>query len=300
MLRFGKVSRQPLALDFSPWTKLKIFLVNVTTPKLILIAEFSKRTKLSGKALRLYDTMGLLEPVSKDPQSGYRYYSEDQLERATRISLLRQLEMPLPIISEILDLEGRQAVEALTKYWREVERSHKEKRGLKSYLEHIFEGKDIPMFDVKTRYLEGNKVATIAKTVFQPELEAFITGSFVQIHEHISYSKLIATMPQWVIFYGPVTPDSASTVEVCVPFVGVLEPTAQIAIKFEPAHQEAFVRLTKDEMEFPGILHAYDAVAGWLKENNKTCSSLSSREVYFADWLTTAGHEPLCDITFPY
>jgi DNA-binding transcriptional MerR regulator len=280
--------------------KAQNILVNATTEKLMLIAEFSQRTKLSGKALRLYDAMGLLEPVSKDSQSGYRYYSEGQLERATRISLLRQLEMPLPIISEILDLEGRQAVNALTKYWQQVERSHKEKRGLKSYLEHIFEGKDIPMFDVKTRRVKGNKVATIAKNVFQPELDAFISSSFAQIHEHLSSSKLIATMPQWVIFYGSVTPDSASTVEVCVPFVGVLEPTQSIAIKFEPAHEEAFVRLTKDEMEFPGILHAYDAVAGWLKENNKTCSSLSSREVYFADWLRTAGHEPVCDITFPY
>jgi hypothetical protein len=103
-----------------------------------------------------------------------------------------------------------------------------------------------------------------------------------------------------VIFYGSVTPDSASVVEVCVPCSGELEPTENIAIKLEPAHEEAFVRLTKDEMDFPGILHAYDAVAGWLKENNKTCSRLSSREVYFADWLTTAGHEPVCDITFPY
>jgi DNA-binding transcriptional MerR regulator len=274
--------------------------VNDTAPKLLLIAEFSARSGLSGKALRLYDAMGLLEPTSKDPQSGYRYYAEDQLERAKRISLLRQLEMPLPTIAQILDLEGQQALTALKKYWGAVERSHSTKRGLKSYLEHIFEGKDIPMFDVKTRHVESCKVATIAKSVFQPELDAFISGSFAQIHEHVRNSKLTATMPQWVIFYGPVTPDSASMVEVCVPFLGALEPTNNIAIKLEFAHEEAYARLTKDEMEFPGILHAYDAVAGWLKANNKTCSSLSSREVYFADWMSTAGHELVCDITFPY
>lgn len=266
----------------------------------MLIAEFSQRTKLSGKALRLYDAMGLLEPDLKDPQSGYRYYSEGQLERAKRISLLRQLEMPLPSIAEILNLEGRAALEALTRYWQQVERSHKEKRGLKSYLEFIFEGKDIPMFDVRTRYVESKKVATISKSVFQPELQSFVYNSFTQIHEHIRNSKLSASLLQWIIFYGLVTPDSASMVEVCVPFTGVLEPTEHIAIKLEPAHEEAFARLTKDETEFSGILHAFDAVAGWLKENNKTCSSLSSREVYFTDWANTAGHEPACDITFPF
>lgn len=266
----------------------------------MLIAEFSARCQLSGKALRLYDAMGLLEPVSKDPQSGYRYYSEAQLERAKRISLLRQLEMPLPILAEVINLEGKAALEALSKYWREVERSHQEKHGLKQYLEHVFAGKEIPMFDVQTRYVYSSKIATIAKQIFQPELEAFISSSFAQIHEHIRKSNLNATMPQWVIFYGSVTPDSASTVEVCVPFTGALEPTEKINIKLEPAHEEAYTRLSKDDMEFPGILHAYDAVVAWLKENNKTCSSLSSREVYFADWATTAGHEPVCDITFPY
>ncbi len=264
------------------------------------IAEFSKRSQLSSKALRLYDAMGLLEPVSKDPQSGYRYYNEGQLERAKRISLLRQLEMPLPTIAKILDLEGRVALEALSHYWREMERSHKKKSGLKSYLEHIFAGKEIAMFEVKTRYIESYKVATIAKQVFQPELDEFISDSFAQIHAHIRNSNLTATMPQWVIFYGAVTPDSASVVEICVPFIGTLEPTTTIAIKLEPAHEEAYARLTKDEMEFPGILHAYDAVATWLKDNNKTCSSLSSREVYFADWVSTSGHEPVCDITFPF
>ena len=264
----------------------------------MLIAEFSQRTKLSGKALRLYDAMGLLEPVSKDTQSGYRYYDEGQLERATRISLLRQLEMPLPIISEILNLEGRQAVEALTKYWREVERSHKEKRGLKSYLEHIFEGKDIPMFDVKTRRVEGYKVATIARQIFQPELSTFISGSLAQIHSQIEAQTANATKPVWVIYYGSVTPDSASVVEVCVPYSGTLEPNENFAIKFEPAHEEAFVRLSKAEVEFPGILHAYDAVRGWMSSNNRTCSKLSSREVYFTDWDKTADHEPACDVVF--
>ena len=46
------------------------------------------------KALRLYDAMGLLTPALVDDSSGYRFYTESQIERAKLIGLLRQLEMP--------------------------------------------------------------------------------------------------------------------------------------------------------------------------------------------------------------
>jgi hypothetical protein len=39
------------------------------------IGEFSKRSRLSAKALRLYDELGLLLPAEVDPSSGYRLYA---------------------------------------------------------------------------------------------------------------------------------------------------------------------------------------------------------------------------------
>ena len=48
--------------------------------KLLTIGEFARASRLSPKALRLYDELGLLRPVRVDEYSGYRYYSPDQLE----------------------------------------------------------------------------------------------------------------------------------------------------------------------------------------------------------------------------
>jgi len=39
---------------------------------LVPIGRFSKMTRLSVKALRLYDENGLLPPAHVDPSSGYR------------------------------------------------------------------------------------------------------------------------------------------------------------------------------------------------------------------------------------
>ncbi len=48
----------------------------------LTIGDFSQITHLSVKTLRHYHEAGLLEPADVDPQSGYRYYSTDQVPTA--------------------------------------------------------------------------------------------------------------------------------------------------------------------------------------------------------------------------
>ncbi len=57
--------------------------------KLLTIGEFARASRLSPKALRLYDELGLLHPVRVDEYSGYRYYSPDQLDQASLVAWLR-------------------------------------------------------------------------------------------------------------------------------------------------------------------------------------------------------------------
>ncbi len=66
------------------------------------IGEFAKRSLLSPKALRLYDELGLLVPVSVDDSSGYRLYEAAQLEQARLAAALRQLQVPLADVKFIL------------------------------------------------------------------------------------------------------------------------------------------------------------------------------------------------------
>jgi DNA-binding transcriptional MerR regulator len=48
----------------------------------LTIGEFSRITHLSIKTLRRYHEAGLLEPAHVDRQTGYRYYSVDQVPTA--------------------------------------------------------------------------------------------------------------------------------------------------------------------------------------------------------------------------
>src|SRR5947208_9043512 len=99
---------------------------------LMTIGAFAGRTRLSAKALRLYDRLGLLPPARVDPDSGYRFYSEDQVATARLIALLRRLGMPLPAIADIAAQPPGAAAAAVGAYWAALESATEERRVLAS------------------------------------------------------------------------------------------------------------------------------------------------------------------------
>ncbi|MGX1128306.1 DNA polymerase-3 subunit beta [Streptomyces glaucescens] len=71
--------------------------------ELMPIGVFARRSGLTSSALRFYADAGLLCPAEVDPASGYRYYSADQVERATLLRGLREIGMPLSTVRTVLD-----------------------------------------------------------------------------------------------------------------------------------------------------------------------------------------------------
>lgn len=69
------------------------------------IGDFSRLTQVTVKALRHYDSLGLLKPERIDPDSGYRYYSAAQLPWLNRILALKDLGFSLEQIGQLLDAD---------------------------------------------------------------------------------------------------------------------------------------------------------------------------------------------------
>lgn len=70
---------------------------------LMSIGQFSLLTRLTVRALRLYDKLGILVPAYVDPDSGYRYYAVDQAETAAWIGALRAIDLPLDDVRDVLE-----------------------------------------------------------------------------------------------------------------------------------------------------------------------------------------------------
>lgn len=69
----------------------------------VTIGGFSLMTHLSVKTLRHYHRVGLLEPAAVDPDTGYRYYTTDQVPTAQVIRRFRDLDMPIEQVRAVLD-----------------------------------------------------------------------------------------------------------------------------------------------------------------------------------------------------
>ena len=73
------------------------------------ISAFAKVSGISIKTLRYYDELGLLKPAHVDEQSGYRYYSEEQLLIVKRIAAYKEqgftLEQLKPFFEEDIDTD---------------------------------------------------------------------------------------------------------------------------------------------------------------------------------------------------
>jgi DNA-binding transcriptional MerR regulator len=69
------------------------------------IGEFAQIAQVSGRQLRFYDQLGLLQPAHVDRQTGYRYYSIRQLPRLNSILALKDLGLSLEQIGPLLDRE---------------------------------------------------------------------------------------------------------------------------------------------------------------------------------------------------
>lgn len=66
------------------------------------IGEFAQIAQVSGRQLRFYDQIGLLQPAHIDAQTGYRYYSIRQLPRLNSILALKELGLSLEQIGPLL------------------------------------------------------------------------------------------------------------------------------------------------------------------------------------------------------
>ncbi|GHO96943.1 MerR family transcriptional regulator [Reticulibacter mediterranei] len=69
------------------------------------IREFAEIAQVPMSTLRYYDEIGVFKPAAVDPETGYRFYSIDQLLQINRILALKDLGLELAQIVQFLDEE---------------------------------------------------------------------------------------------------------------------------------------------------------------------------------------------------
>ena len=133
--------------------------------KEISIGEFARRSRLSLKALRLYDERGVLVPSRVDQASGYRYYDTAQLDEARLVVMMRQLQLPLEAVKELLACDPADAAKRIAEHWRDAEAAHDARRELADYLVSRLSGKRSVMYEVATREMPERSLLCLKRNV---------------------------------------------------------------------------------------------------------------------------------------
>jgi DNA-binding transcriptional MerR regulator len=243
---------------------------------LVSIGEFARLSRLSPKALRRYDELGVLVPAYVDADSGYRWYADTQLDQARLVASLRRIGVPLAQIREILALEPVPAAERIRAHWAGTEAEHAAQRELVGHLVDRLNGRKSAMYDITVRDVPARTLLGAIRRVHQDELLPASRELFIHRLRRGGVPRLegIAGAP-FIIYHGQVSGDSDGPVEWCWPVPGdradeIAAGFPDLTLREEPAHREAVVR-----QETPGrwssatqAENAIEALAAWASERH--------------------------------
>ncbi len=135
---------------------------------LLKVGELARRTGLTVRTLHHYDAIGLLPP-SRRTEAGYRLYDRGDVERLTRILLLRRLGLSLDEIRSSLDDPGlslaRTVKIQIGRLREEIEGSTRLLRRLEALSAHTRDAQGVPAEDL----METLEMITMYEKHFTPE-----------------------------------------------------------------------------------------------------------------------------------
>nr|WP_244163740.1 MerR family transcriptional regulator [Rhodococcus koreensis] len=86
---------------------------------MLSIGELARASGLSVSALRFYDKAGVLTPHAVDPRTGYRWYTDRQVDAAVLVAAMRRVGMPVKEMAAVLS--GTDAHELLDRHLGRLE-----------------------------------------------------------------------------------------------------------------------------------------------------------------------------------
>ncbi len=234
------------------------------------IGEFARVAQLSLATLRHYEKSGLLKPMVLDPDTGYRYYSLDQLPRLHRILALKDLGFSLEQIVRMLeeDLSLDQLLgmfmlkQAQAQHMIATEQARLARIAIR--LSQIEQEGIMPTYEVLLKQVDPLLVASIRTLLPLGDNPGKLYGTLMTYldQQHVQYAQptmlLLHSRHEW---HGD---EMAMDVEAAVPLSTTLAGNEQINIRTLPGGLMACTVHIGNDLSL-GRAHA--ALHRWMKDN---------------------------------
>lgn len=253
--------------------------------QLVPIGRFATATRLSIKALRHYDDIGLLSPARVDPSSGYRYYRLGQANRAEAVRILRGLDMPLDDVAELLDRldQPDQVHKLLDDHRRRLADELVRHEQMLAFLERLLTNEEhlmpytIHLEDVPTRRIASRTLHTT-----QSQLKEQIGPTFGQLVWAVGAAGTAIAGPPMLVFHDVIDDEDPGAVEVALHVIddaplGPLADDVGIA-ELRGGSMAATLHIGP----YDQITPAYHALTNWMAEHGHDAAG-PPREIYLDD-----------------
>jgi len=264
---------------------------------LVPIGRFSEMSRLSVKALRLYDENGLLPPAHIDPSSGYRYYELGQANRAEAVRILRSVDMPLDEIRIVLETDDPElAHKQLVLHRERLAKRLADQERMLAYLEALIQREErIMPYDVQITEATPQLVAATKIHTNLRRIGADIGAGFGTLMQALGGEGVSASGPPLIVYHDVIDEETDGDIEICVPIVGTISDNPAVN---ERELEGGTMATTVHHGPYEEIAAAYHTVAGWISEHGHEVAG-PPREIYLNDPQIVAPEELLTRVEFP-
>jgi DNA-binding transcriptional MerR regulator len=259
------------------------------------IGMFSKMNKITIKALRHYDEIGLLKPTHIEQFTGYRYYTSDQLPVLHKILALRDMGFTL---EEIKLVQGGCSERDLLQHKKfELMKKIAEETMRLSQVECYLAGKQMDA-DYHIIIKELPEVIVASMRVIMPNYAALF-DIVPPMGEAMERLGCVCAVPEYCfnIYHDGEYKDQDIDVEICEAVTEKKQDTEMISFKVINRVEKAACVLHKGP--YRDFVKAYNAVLRWVDENGYEIID-NARESYIdGAWNKDSEKDWLTEIQFP-
>ena len=275
------------------------------TAERIPIGTFSRVTRLSQRALRLYDERGLLVPAEKDLCTGYRSYTFDQIGRGVTIGHLVALGFGLAEVGALLDARAAGDRETVRRLFATRRAAVRAELGRLAAIEaalargeadqEVFTMsisepviKELPAMRVLSRRDTGTYGETITRLIGE------ICATLAPRNGREPAFRVAG--PIMTLYHEPECREQEAEMEVALSVAGRVEiDDPALELRTLPATRAVSALYTGP---YPGISSAHETVFKAVQALGLECTG-PPREVYLNDPGTTPEPELMTEVQYP-
>ncbi|WP_454728269.1 MerR family transcriptional regulator [Cellulosimicrobium protaetiae] len=257
--------------------------------------QVARATGLSEKAVRLYVDRGLLT-ARRDTDGGPRLFDDGQVARARQVRLLREVDLSLAEVEEVLGAPD--AVAAFDTVWGARRSSVPGSLAAGEYVRSVLAGAPRLDVEVRRRAVAERLVLGTARRATLAELPRVLPEATAAVFDVLRTADVPLAGHPYVEYHERATEEFAARVTVQVPVVDAVRPPQGFVLTTDGPHDEAYVALTAAEADDQArlvLVHDHLSSGHALTDG---APAGDNREIYLPTW-AAGGPGPVLEVAVP-